>query len=95
MKVKSALKFIGNESLLIFALMVFIGLVTALGTVVLMLLSLLGLWIGLGEDIFIYLAAFYIFYKAWDVLDWVVVKIADRIERKEEKEYFERLNKGR
>jgi len=95
MKIKNALKFIGDELSLIFALMVFIGLVTALGTVVLILLSLLGLWIGLGEDIFIYLAAFCIFYKAWDVLGWVVVKIADRIERKEEKEYFERLNKGR
>lgn len=93
MKVKSVLKFIGNELLLIVALMVFIGLVTVLGTVAIILLSMLGLWIGIDKDIFIYLAAFYIFCKAWDVLAWVVDRIADKIERKKEREYFGRLNK--
>lgn len=90
MKIKSALKFIGDELLFIFALMVFIGLVAVLGTVAIILLSMLGLWIGIGKDIFIYLAAFCIFWKALDVLTWVVDKIADKIERKKEHEYFQR-----
>ncbi|MDE6346444.1 MAG: hypothetical protein K2L55_07235 [Muribaculaceae bacterium] len=93
MKIKSALKFIGNELLLIFALMSFIGLVTVLGTTAIILLSMLGLWIGIGKDIFIYFATFCIFWKAWDVLTWVVDRIADKIERKKEREYFGRLNK--
>ena len=38
----SVLKFIRNELLLIFALMVFIGLVAVLGTVAIILLSMLG-----------------------------------------------------
>ena len=82
MKIKSALKFIGNELLSIFALMVFIGLVTVLGTAAIILLSMLGLWIGIGKDIFIYFAAFCIFWKAWNVLTWVVDRIADKIEHK-------------
>ncbi len=89
----SVLKFIRNELLLIFALMVFIGLVAVLGTVAIILLSMLGCWIGIGKDIFIYLAACYIFWKVWDALAWIVGKIADRIERKKEREYFERLYK--
>ena len=93
MKIKSALKFIGNELLLIFALMVFVGLVTVLGTAVIILLSMMGLWIGIGKDIFIFFAAFCIFWKVWDVLTWVVDRIADKIERKKEREYFGRLNK--
>lgn len=82
MKIKSALEFIGNILLLFVTLMVFISLVTVLGTVAIILLSMLGLWIGIGEDIFIYFAAFSIFWKAWDVLTWVVDRIADKIERK-------------
>mgnify|MGYP001125220878 CR=1 len=93
MKIKSVLKFIGNELLYIFALMVFIGLVTVLGTVAIILLLMLGCWIGIGKDIFIYFAAFCIFWKVWDVLAWVVDRIADKIERKKEREYFGRLNK--
>lgn len=42
MKIKSALKFIGNELLCIFALMVFLGLVTVLGTAAIILLSMMG-----------------------------------------------------
>ncbi len=87
MKIKSALKFIGNGLLFFFATVVFISLVTVLGTVAIILLSMLGLWIGIGKDIFIYLATFCIFGKAWDVLTWVVDRIADKIERKR------RLNK--
>ena len=92
MKIKSALKFIGNELLLIVALMVFIGLVAVLGMVAMILLLMLGRWIGIGEDIFIYFATFCVFWKAWDALAWIVGKIADRIERKKEREYFGRLH---
>lgn len=94
MKAKSVLKFIGNELLFLFAIAVFISLVTALGVVATILLMMLGHWIGIGKDIFIYFALFCISWKVWDVLAWVVGKIADRIERKKEREYFERLNKG-
>lgn len=87
------MKYIGNELLFIFALAVFIGLVTALGVVVTILLAMLGRLIGIDRGIFIYFAMFCIFWKVWDVLAWVVGKIADRIERKKEREYFERLNK--
>lgn len=89
MKAKSVLKSIGNELLFIFALAVFIGLVTALGVVATILLTMLGHLIGIGEDIFIYFALFCVCWKAWDALTWIVGKIADRIERKKEREYFE------
>ena len=88
MKIKSALKFIGNELLLIFALMVFIGLVTVLGTVAIILLSMLGCWIGIDKDIFIYFAAFCIFWKVWDALAWVVGKIDDIVEHKKKRKYL-------
>ena len=87
MNAKSVLKFIGNELLLIFALMVFIGLVTVLGTVAIILLSMLGFWIGIDKDIFIYFA-FYIFWKVWDALAWAVDKIADRVKHKKERKYL-------
>ena len=90
MKIKNVLKFIGNELLFIFALMSFISLVTVLGMAAIILLSMLGCWIGIDKDIFIYLAICFIFWKAWDALAWIVGKIADRIERKKEREYFER-----
>lgn len=82
MNVKSVLKFIGNELLLIFVLMVFIVLVTALGVVATILLAMLGHWIGIDKDIFIYFALFCISWKVWDALAWIVGKIADRTERK-------------
>lgn len=93
MNVRNTLKSIGNELLLIVALVTFIVLVTALGVVATILLMMLGHWIGIGKDIFIYFALFCISWKVWDVLAWVVGKIADRIERKKEREYFERLNR--
>lgn len=93
MKVKSILKFIGDELPFIFAIAIFIGLVMALGGVTIIFLAILGHWIGVDEDIFIYFTMFCIYWKVWDALAWVVGKIADRIERKKECEYFERLNK--
>lgn len=93
MNVRNTLKSIGNELLLIFALATFIVLVMTLGGIATLLLAMLGRWIGIDRDIFIYFAMFCIFWKVWDVLAWVVGKIADRIERKKEREYFERLNR--
>lgn len=93
MNIRNGLKFIGNELLFIFALAVFIVLVTALGVAAMILLAILGRWIGIDEDIFTYFTLFCVSWKVWDVLAWVVGKIADRIERKKEREYFERLNK--
>lgn len=93
MTVKSVLKFIGNELLSTLALMVFIMLVVALGGVATILLAMLGHLIGIDMDIFIYFAMFCISWKVWDALAWIVGKIADRIESKKEREYFERLNK--
>lgn len=93
MNVGNTLKSIGNELLLIFALATFIVLVMTLGGVATILLAMLGRLIGIDMDIFIYFAMFCIFWKVWDVLAWVVGKIADRIERKKEREYFERLNR--
>lgn len=93
MNIKNGLKFIGNELLFLFAIAVFISLVTALGAVATILLAMLGHWIGIGKDIFTYFAMFCIFWKVWNALAWIVGKIADRIERKKEREYFEQLNK--
>lgn len=63
MKIKRVLKFIGNELLFIFALAVFIGLVMALGVVATILLVMLGHWIGIDKDIFIYFASLCISWK--------------------------------
>lgn len=93
MNIKSVLKFIGNELFFIFAIAVFIVLVTLSGVVVTILLMMLGHWVGIDKDIFIYFALFCISWEVWDALAWIVGKIADRTERKKEREYFERLNK--
>lgn len=76
------LKFIDNGLLFIFAIMVFIALVASLSAAALILLCVLGHFIGIGEDIFIYLAAFFIFGGIWDALLLVVRKINVRNERK-------------
>lgn len=93
MKAKSVLKFIGNELLFMFAIAVFFFLVMTLGIVATILLAMLGHLIGIDMNIFIYFAMFCISWKVWDALAWIVGKIADRIERRKECEYFERLNK--
>lgn len=93
MNVRNTLKSISHELLFIFALAVFIGLVMALGVVATILLMMLGHWIGIDKDIFIYFALFCISWIVWDALAWIVGKIADRTERKKDREYFERLNK--
>lgn len=92
---KNVLKSIGDELLFIFAIAVFISLVTALGMCITLLLMLLGRFIGIGNDILLYFTLFCISWKAWDALAWIVGWIADKTERKKEREYFERLNKSK
>lgn len=75
MKIKSVLKFIDKELLFIFAMMVFIALVASLSAAALILLLMLGNFIGIGEDIFIYLATIFIFNGIWEALLLVVKKI--------------------
>lgn len=93
MNIRNMLKTIGNELLFIFALATFIVLVMTLGGVAIILLAMLGHLIGIDMDIFTYFTMFCISWKVWDALAWIVGKIADRIERKKEREHFERLNK--
>lgn len=93
MNVRKVLKIIGDVSALFIAVTIVDVLAAAIGTAFLILLMLLGRWIGIDKDIFIYFALFCIFWKACDVLAWVVGKIADKIERKKEREYFERINR--
>lgn len=76
MKVRKALKFIGDVSALLVAIIIVLGLIFLIGAIALILLALLGWWIGIGNDIFVYLASFCIFCKACDVLAWIVGKIA-------------------
>ena len=90
MKIKSVLKFISDGLFSIFAITTFVSLVVVLGAVAITLLAMLGHLIGIDMNIFIYLAMFFIFWKAWDVMAWVIDKIADRIERKQVREYFKR-----
>ena len=51
MNIRNGLKFIGNELLFIFAIAVFIVLVTLLGAVATILLAMLGHLIGIDMDI--------------------------------------------
>ena len=92
MKIKSVLKSISSNLLLFLAVGILISLVAAVGVAVVILLSMIGSWIGIDNNIFIYFTMFCTCCKAWEALDWIVGKIADRIERKKEHEYFERLH---
>ncbi|MBD5332201.1 MAG: hypothetical protein HDR97_00410 [Bacteroides sp.] len=87
------LKYVGERLLFAFAVAVFISLVAILGTSAAILIDVIGKWIGIGKDIFSYVVLFVANVKAWDFLAWIVGKIADRDERKKEREYFERKNK--
>ncbi len=89
MKAKEILRFIGNGLLLSIAFTIFLCLVIALGIGAVVLLGLLGKWIGIGEYVFAYAVFFIAFWKAWDALAWVVGKIAEIEEWKKEKQYFE------
>lgn len=86
MKKKTVLGFI-------IVLAIYIVLVTASTLAVAIPLMLLGELIGVGNDIFVYVALFFITLKIQHFLGWIADKIGDRIERKKEREYFDRLNK--
>lgn len=89
---KRILKPIGDGLLLAVALAVFVVLAITLAVGATLLLVFIGRWTGLGNDIFVYAVLFIAIGKAWDALAWVVGKIADWVERKKEREYFERIN---
>ena len=72
------LKFIGYALLFALAFTVFLILVSALAIGATALVAVIGKWIGIGTDIFIYATLFVAYYKAWDFFAWIVGKIADR-----------------
>lgn len=83
------LKFIGNGLSFMLMMAIFLALVSAIGIGAILLIAIIGSWIGVGHSIFIYVVYFIAFCKAWDALAWVIDKIADRVERRKEREYFE------
>lgn len=91
-RLKAILKYIGDALLFALAVIVFIALVSTLALGALFLVASIGKLIGIGKDAFIYAVWFIAFWKAWDFFAWIVGKIADRQEKKKEREYFERLN---
>lgn len=87
---REILKAIGDGLLFTLAVIVFIILVSALALGAFFLVASIGKLIGIGKDAFIYAVWFIAFWKAWNFLAWVVGKIADRVERKKERKYFNR-----
>lgn len=86
---KKILEFIGNGLSFMLMTAIFLVLVSALGIGAILLIAIIGSWIGVGHSIFIYVVYFIAFYKAWYALAWVIGKIADRVERRKERGYFE------
>ena len=86
---KRTLKFIGRELLFFLALAAFVVIAITLGTIIAIIIALIGRWTGVGKDIYIYATLFICIWYAWDAMAWVVGKIADRYERVREQEYFE------
>lgn len=86
---KTILKFIGNGLSLMLMVAIFLALVSALSIGAILLITIIGSWIGVGKNIFIYAVFFIAFWMAWDALAWVVGRIADRDELRKEQEYFE------
>lgn len=80
---KDKLNFIGNLLLLIIVTAIFIFLVYALGIVAILLLAQFGVWVGLGQDVFIWVVQIIATWKAWDLLTWIIGKIAFRKEDKQ------------
>lgn len=72
----SKLKFIFNVLACTFAMTIFVSLVMVLSSIAMILLQKLGGWIGIGDIIFTFIAAFYIVKKVWNVLAWGVDKLA-------------------
>lgn len=87
---KRILGFIGEVLLFVALATIFFVIVSGLTFGVILLLVYIGELTGIGLNIFIYAIWLVVFWKAWDFLTWVVEKIADREERKKEREYFNR-----
>lgn len=90
---KARIESICEILLFVFALAVLITLVIILGTGTCIILAIIGKWIGI--DMFIFVTAFIAYTKAWDFLVWIVGKIADREERKRNKNILNDLTKKR
>lgn len=83
---KAILKFIGDALLFTLAVTIFLILVSVLAIGVTFLVAVIGRWIGIGQDIFIYVTLFVAYWKAWDFLTWIVDRIIIyKIYKKEEK----------
>lgn len=82
MKSKEILKVIGEGLLLAVMIAIFGCLSSALGVGALILVGLIGEWVGMGNKIFICIVSIIFTWKAWDVLVWVIDKITKRVERK-------------
>ena len=94
-RLKVILKYVGDALLFVVLTTIVLVIVSAFTLGAILLLDNIGKWIGIGQNIFIYVVWFVIFWKVWDLLAWIVGKIADREERKKEREYFERLNNNK
>lgn len=82
MKAKVILRRIGEKLLLAVLFTVFVCLVSALGVGAVVLIGLVGEWIGIGYKVFIYVVWFIAYCKIWEALAWIVDKIIEREEQK-------------
>lgn len=80
---KDILKFIGKGLLMAITTAVFIISTLALGICVTLLLAYIGRWVGIGQDVFLYAVLFIATWKVWDMLVWVVERIAINREREQ------------
>ena len=81
--IRKLLKFIGKILLKVIAVAAFMACVTILGICATYLLALIGKWIGIGKDIFVYAVFSVAFCKMWSFLVWIYERVI--IYRKERK----------
>lgn len=93
MNKKRIFKSVGRK-LCFILVVVFSGvLALILGVCALFLLAIIGECTGLGKDIFVLAVLFILIYKSFYVIIWGISKINERVQRKQEREYFERKTK--
>lgn len=83
-EMREKLEFIGTLLLLSLSFAIFILVVFALGIVATWLLYRIGILIGLGQDVFMRIFQIIATWKAWDAVAWVIGKIANRKEVRNE-----------
>ena len=71
---RKILKFLGEVLLFVVLTAILLVIVSAFTLETILLLYNIGKWIGIGQDIFIYAAWCVIFWKAWELLAWIVEK---------------------